>query len=90
MFDLEKKINDWKKKDYEIIIYYLKLPSVKISIERVKLRISQGGHFVSEDDIRRRFPRSWQNFENIYKLLADSWAIYDTSGKKPIMLEQSE
>ena len=31
-----KKIENWKKKGYKIIIYYLKLPSVDIAIERVK------------------------------------------------------
>ena len=39
----EKKIKRWKKQGYEIIMYYLKLPSVDIAIERVKLRVAQGG-----------------------------------------------
>ena len=32
-----KKIEDWKAKQYEIIIYYLKVPSVEFATERVKL-----------------------------------------------------
>ena len=64
---------------YEIIIYYLKLPSVDIAIERVKMRVKKGGHNVPEKDIRRRFERSWINFQKIYKSLADSWIIFDTS-----------
>ncbi len=62
-----KKISDWKKKQYEIIIYYLRLPSVEFAIERVKLRVSQGGHNVPEKDIKRRYHRSWENFKNHYK-----------------------
>lgn len=85
-----KKITEWKKKGYKIILYYLKLHSVEIAIERVKLRVSQGGHNIPESDIRRRFERGWYNFKNIYKHLADSWIVFDTSGKLPIILDKSE
>lgn len=63
------------------IMYYLKLPSVDIAIERVKLRVAQGGHDVPEQDIKRRFHKSWINFEKIYKRLVDSSIVFDTSGK---------
>ncbi len=86
----EKKIKKWKSEGYEIIIYYLKLPSVDIAIERVKLRVAQGGHDVPQQDIERRFDRSWSNFEKIYKSLADSWIIFDTSGSEPVVLDESE
>jgi len=33
--------------------------------------------------------RSWKNFERIYKALADSWAVYDNSGRTPRLLERS-
>ena len=85
-----KKILDWKAQQYEIIIYYLKVPTVEFAIERVKLRVSQGGHNVPEQDIMRRFERSWINFKQIYKNLADSWIVFDTSGNQPIILDESE
>jgi len=86
----ERKIKRWKSQGYEIIIYYLKLPSVDIAIERVKLRVAQGGHNVPEQDIKRRFDRSWINFEKIYKPLAHSWIVFDTSGKVPVVFDESE
>jgi predicted ABC-type ATPase len=85
-----KKIVDWKAQQYEIIIYYLKIPTVEFAIERVKLRVSQGGHNVPEQDIIRRFERSWINFKQIYKPLADSWIVFDTSGNQPVILDESE
>jgi len=85
-----KKIQELKKQGYEIIMYYLKLPSVDIALERVKLRVAQGGHDVPEIDIRRRFERSWNNFEKIHKLLVDSWIVFDTSGKEPVVVDESE
>ena len=85
-----KKITDWKEKGYGIIIYFLKLPSAEFAIERVKLRVSQGGHNVPKQDIRRRFKRSWANFNMVYKQLADSWIVFDTSGNTPVILDESE
>jgi len=84
------KIRKWKTKPYEIIIYYLKVPTVEFAIARVKLRVSQGGHNVPEQDIIRRFGRSWINFQQIYKPLADSWIVFDTSGNQPVILDESE
>jgi predicted ABC-type ATPase len=61
---------------------------VKFAIERVKLRVSRGGHNVPEQDIIRRFERSWINL--IYKPMADSWIVFDTSGNQPVILDESE
>jgi predicted ABC-type ATPase len=85
-----RKIKHWKTQGYEIVIYYLKLPSVEFAIERVKFRVAQGGHDVPEDIIRRRFDKSWKNFQDVYRHLADSWTVFDTSGKLPVILEESE
>jgi predicted ABC-type ATPase len=84
-----KKIVDWKNIGYEIIIYFLKLPSVEFAIERVKLRVSRGGHNIPEQDIRRRFQRSLVNFNMFYKQLADSWIVFDTSAKIPSIIAES-
>ena len=85
-----KKITEWKKQGYEIIIYFLKLPSVEIAIERVKLRVAKGGHNVPEQDIRRRFDKGWDNFNMVFKSLADSWTVFDTSGETPVIIDESE
>jgi predicted ABC-type ATPase len=84
------KIKSWKSKNYEVIIYYLKLPTVELAIERVKNRVSEGGHNVPEEIIVRRFKKSLSNFQQIYKNLADSWIIFDTSEEKPIIVDESE
>ena len=84
------KITDWKAKGYEIIIYFLTIPSIEFAIERVKLRVARGGHNIPDQVIRRRFERSLLNFNIFYKPLADSWIIFDTSGNLPIILEESE
>src|SRR3989339_102421 len=84
------RINNWKSSGYYIIVYYLKLQSVELAIERVKLRVSKGGHNIPEDVIRRRYERGWLNFQQIYKHLADVWTVFDNSEKFPIILDESE
>jgi predicted ABC-type ATPase len=88
--DYVGRINNWKSSDYCIIVYYLKLQSVELAIERVKLRVSKGGHNIPEDVIRRRYERGWLNFQQIYKHLADVWTVFDNSEKFPIILDESE
>jgi len=84
-----KKINDMKSKGYKIVIYFLKLASVDLAIERVKLRVSEGGHNIPVDDIKRRFERSWINFQSLYRPLADGWTVFDTSGSEPVIIGKS-
>ncbi len=38
----------------------------------------------------RRFEKSWTNFQKIYKPLADSWIVFNTSGEYPVIIDSSE
>lgn len=44
---------------------------------------------VLEKDIRRRFKRSWINFQEIYKSFGDLWTVFDSSGEEPVVIEGS-
>ena len=59
---------------------------MRLALERVAARVRSGGHDVPEIDVRRRFVRSWTNFEMRYKLLADYVQVLDVSGASPILL----
>ncbi len=48
-------------------LIFLSLPDVEIAVERVRIRVAQGGHNVDEPVIRRRFDKGWNNFHEIYK-----------------------
>ncbi len=74
---------------YRIEIIFLRLPSAEVALARVATRVRHGGHDVPEADIRRRFLRGWENFQNTYRVLAHVWSVYDNSSGKPILQEQS-
>jgi predicted ABC-type ATPase len=84
-----QRIDRLKKKGYRIVIYYLRLVSADLAVERVKCRVLEGGHNIPEADVRRRFTRSWQNFTMLYRKLADEWIVFENSGDEPTILERS-
>lgn len=73
---------------YLIEIAYLRIATPQLALRRIAARVKQGGHDVPEADVLRRFDRSWRNFLNLYRPLADKWSVYDNSGAAPILLEQ--
>ena len=70
-------IQNFRKDDYEINIVYLTLDAPETCIERIKVRVKKGGHDVPDEDVKRRFYRSKNNFWNIYKSQADTWLMID-------------
>ena len=60
-----------------------------MAIERVANRVRQGGHNVPEDVIRRRFKHGIENFGR-YKLLVDSWQLYDNSDIPAVLIEEGQ
>ena len=73
---LAKVIQKAKKLKYKIIIFYTFVDTPEICIERIKARVKKGGHFVPNEDVKRRFYRSVEKFDKIYKNLADTWILY--------------
>ena len=77
-------LRDAKEKGYEIQIFFLWIPSVHLSISRIKQWVKQGGHNVPTADVRRRFKKSEINFLHYYKPLAQKWYFFDNSGIVPL------
>ena len=88
-FTYVRRLQTWKQAGYRIEMVYLRLRSVQLALRRIAARVRQGGHDVPRADVVRRFSRGWRNFQRIYRPLADSWAVYDNSGRSPRLLEKS-
>ena len=81
-------IPQWQKRGYRVKLIFLVLPNVGMAIERVAVRIKQGGHSVPVDVIRRRFSSGKDNFNLIYRHIVDAWVVYDNSGEIPKLIEE--
>ncbi len=76
-------IPQWRKKGYFIKLIFLQLPNPEMAIARVTARVTQGGHAVTKEVIRRRFMAGWRNFQHTYQPLVDAWILYDNAGDVP-------
>ncbi len=50
----------------------LSLPSVALALQRIAVRVRQGGHEVLRVDVVCRFRRSLKNFQVVYRILQTS------------------
>jgi len=82
-----RRLKGLKRAGYHIEIVFLRVASSGLVLKRISARVRQGGHSVPKADVLRRFKRSLENFESLYRPLADSWAIYDNSGQIPLLIE---
>lgn len=83
-----ERIQKWKDRGYRIEIVYLKLKSPQIALKRIASRVKEGGHHVPAIDVRRRFIRSWRNFETVYGPLCHTWWLYDANLRPPALLQK--
>ena len=81
-------IPSWQAQGYSVRLYFLRLPSADMAVARVRNRVTEGGHNIPEDVIRRRFDAGWRNFRQIYRDMVDEWALYDASGSFPRVIEE--
>lgn len=65
-----------KERGYRIVLHYILIDSADQAVERVALRVTQGGHAVPDSDVRRRFERSRRHLLEDYLPLADEWGLW--------------
>jgi predicted ABC-type ATPase len=57
------------------------LNDVQLAIERVNIRVSEGGHSIPEEVIRRRYAKGIFNLMNTFIKICDYWLILNNSIK---------
>jgi predicted ABC-type ATPase len=68
-----------KVKGYEVILFFLALESVNLAIERVEIRVSEGGHNIPIETIKRRYEIGLRNLFQLYIPIVDKWMVVDNS-----------
>jgi len=75
------------KQGYRVYLYFVSTNSPDINMERVKARVSQGGHDVPKSKILKRYKLSLNNLLPAMKLAYRTY-IFDNSGKQAKLLAQ--
>jgi predicted ABC-type ATPase len=81
------RISAWRKAGWRVELIYLRLPSVEHSIARVRRRVEQGGHGIPEPDLRRRFQRSLDYLDQVYKPIVDDWQVWSSGDEGRELLD---
>ena len=63
---------------YAIEMYYVGLESPDIAKERIRIRVSHGGHGISDEDVERRYVESMRRMKEVIQL-CDKALIYDNT-----------
>ena len=81
-------IKRWQNLGYTVKLWFIKLSTPELAIERVKSRVKQGGHDIPHETILRRFTSGLKNIEK-FKLIVDSWVIFDGDVDIPKLIDWS-
>jgi predicted ABC-type ATPase len=71
---------------YVLKTYFLWVRNPETTIRRIRQRVVEGGHDITEDVSRRRFFKTIQNFFTIYRPLMTSWKLYENELLGPRLL----
>ncbi|MBP7836363.1 MAG: zeta toxin family protein [Candidatus Omnitrophica bacterium] len=83
-------LKELREKEYKLHLFFLWIPGPQLALERIKERVSEGGHDIPAQDVRRRFNRSITNFLKLYQPLLDSWIIFNNAGVIPELIAKSK
>ena len=84
-----RQIPQWRQFGYRVELFFLSLTSADMAVQRVAERVRQGGHYIPEAMIRRRFDAGRRLFLDLYQPLVNQWALYDNSGDTPLLMDWS-
>lgn len=74
-----KLIQQAQRRGYFVTLLFFSLATPEQAVQRVAMRVSQGGHNIPTDVIYRRFEGGLHNLFNLYMPIVDYWALYDNS-----------
>ena len=74
-------LTELQREGYDVHLLFLWLRSAELAVSRITERVRQGGHEVPPEVVRRRYRAGLSNLFRLYIPLADSWQVFDNSGR---------
>jgi len=83
-------LREARESGYVLKAYFLWVRHPETTINRIRQRVTEGGHNIAEDVSRRRFFKTIQNFFSIYRPVIHSWKLFqnESSGPRLIAVEK--
>ncbi|MDJ1483144.1 zeta toxin family protein [Cytophagaceae bacterium YF14B1] len=86
----KNRIRNARTQGYTIVLLFFWLRKVELAIERVKIRVQEGGHNIETETIKRRYVSGIRNLFQIYLPLVDEAMLFDNSeGRYELIAEQN-
>ena len=82
----KNKIKTAREKGYTITLLFFWLQNIELAKERVKIRVSEGGHNIEPEVIKRRYLNGIKNLFEIYFPIVDGLLLFDNSEGKHELL----
>lgn len=84
----KQKLIQAKQNGFKVKLLFFWLPTIEMAVNRVAIRVSEGGHNIPEDVIARRYSRGIENLFKIYIPLCNDWAVFDNSDETPDLIAE--
>lgn len=72
-----------KAYNYEIILVFIHLRSTDLNKARISQRIEEGGHFVPDDKVETRIPRTLENIKTAIQLVDQAYLLDNSDSQQP-------
>jgi len=79
----KNKIIEAREKGYQVVLLFFWLESAEMAIDRVRIRVAEGGHDIPEDVIIRRYYSGIKSLFDIYIHIVDQVMVFDSSKALP-------
>jgi predicted ABC-type ATPase len=78
---------------YEVVLMYFWLESYDMALKRVAKRVREGGHFIPDEDVKRRYEGGIRNLVDLFIPVVNRWSVYDNSDynfRNPQLIAKNE
>jgi len=78
-------VKEAQQQGYFVTLVFFWLNSIDLALQRVKMRVSEGGHNIPEEIIKKRYRMGIKNLIKMYIPVCDYWIVVNNS-KSPFQL----
>ena len=83
-------LREMRAAGYRIRLDFLWIPNLDLTRDRVRQRVSKGGHDIPDQVQQRRFHLGVRNLAELYRPLVNHWRLYENTGKEPHLVAEEE